>query len=144
MTIEEKIERALFARVASLDLDTGDDPPPPIALPNIAFPPRGQIKPPTYIEVRHFRNASLRLFLKGADAHHRQGILQLTVISPLNTDQYGSTRLAGQIAEHFPADLELFEEGVKVRIQQAPDVLAADKTDTSWDVPVSVRYEAFA
>jgi len=31
---------------------------------------------------------------------------------------------------------------VKVRIQAAPDVLSPDKTDVSWDVPVSVRYEA--
>ena len=53
-----------------------------------------------------------------------------------------ATSLAGQIAEHFPADLALFEEGVKVRIQAAPDVLSPDKTDVSWDVPVSVRYEA--
>ena len=138
MTIEEKIEAALFTHVVSLDLD--DDVP--IAWPNVPFPNEGQPKPTTYIEVRHFRNANGRLFLKGSNAHLRQGILQLTVITPLNAGPSNVTGLAGQIAEHFPADLALFEEGVKLRIQAASDVLSPDKTDVSWDVPVSVRYEA--
>lgn len=138
MTIEEKIERALLAHVALLDLD----PDVPLALPNVPFPPQGQDKPPTYIEVLHFRNANRRLFLKGSAPHLRQGILQLTVITPLNRGPQDATELAGQVAEHFPADLDLFEDGVRVRIQQAPDVMAPDKTDVSWDVPVSVRYEA--
>ena len=138
MTIEEKIEAALFAHIVSLDFD--DDVP--IAWPNLPFPDEGESKPPTYIEVRHFRNANGRLFLKGSNANLRQGILQLTVITPLNVGFVQATALAGQVAEHFPADLALFEEGVKVRIQAAPDVLSPDKTDVSWDVPVSVRYEA--
>lgn len=139
MTIEEKIEAALFARVVTLDL--GDDPVP-VAWPNLTFPEPGQDTPTTYLEVRHFRNANSRLFMNGSDPHRRQGILQITVITPLNFGTTLATGLAGQIAEHFPADIALFEDGVKVRIQAAPDVLAPDKTDVSWDVPVSVRYEA--
>ena len=138
MTIEEKIEAALFALVLALDLD--DDVP--FAWPNTAFPANGEPKPTTYIEVVHFRNANVRLFLKGNAPHLRQGILQLTVITPLHGGPTPATALAGAIAAQFPADLIKFEQGVKVRIQAAPDVLSPDKTDVSWDVPVSVRYEA--
>ena len=134
MTIESNIEAALFAHVLALDID-GD---PPLAWPNVEFtPPAGP-----YIRVDHFRNANGRLFLKGSDPHLRQGILQLTVVTPLHGGPSLATGLAGSIAEHFPADLALFEEGTKVRIQAAPDVMSFDKTDVSYDCPVSVRYEA--
>ncbi len=138
MTIEEKIEAALFARVIALAFD----PAVPIAWPNVPFPADGEPKPTTYIEVIHFRNANTRLFLKGSSPHLRQGILQLTVITPLHGGPSPATKLAGEIAAQFPADLPLFNDDVKVRIQQAPDVMTADKTEVSWNVPVSVRYEA--
>lgn len=140
MTLEDKIETALLSRVNTLEFDDVV----PIALPNNDFPPAGQDKPATYIEVRHFRNANSRLFLKGSAPHMRQGILQLTVKTPLNVGPRIANDLAGEIAEHFPADLALFLNGVKVTIQAAPDVLSADKTDISWEVPVSIRYEVFA
>jgi hypothetical protein len=135
MTIEERIEAALFAHTLTLALDGA----PPIAWPNATFnPPAG-----AYIRVDHFPNANSRLLVKGSAPHLRQGILQLTVVAPLNVGPTLATGLAGAIAEHFPADLALFEEGTKVRIQAAPDVMDADKTDVSNDVPVSVRYECF-
>lgn len=137
-TIEQSIEAALFAHVAALEFD--DDVP--VEYPNTPFPGEGQDKPATYIEVRHFRNANQRMSMKGSDPHLRQGILQLTVITPLNAGPNNATALAGQVAQQFPADLALFSAGVKIRVQAAPDVLSADKTDVSWDVPVSVRYEA--
>ncbi len=135
-TIEESIEAALFAKVLELtDLD-GD---PTFAWPNMPFdPPTGA----PWIRVDHFPNKVTRLFSKGSNPHLRQGILQLTVHAPLNGG--APTALAGSIAAQFPADLEMFEDGIKLRIQAAPDVFPPDKTDTSWDVPVSISYEVFA
>lgn len=134
MTVEEKIEAALFARVRTLDLD-GD---PPLAWPNIAFkPPAGP-----YVRVEHLPNRVTRLFLKGSAPHLRQGILQLTVVTPLNAGPEDATALAGAVAEHFPADLALYEDGIKVRVQRAPDVMPAEKSDTSWSVRVDVYYDS--
>ena len=136
-TIEEKIEAALLSRVASLSLT----PARQIAYPNTPFTPAVGT---AYIQVLHFPNRATRLFLKGSDPHFRQGILQLTVVAPLHGGPQAATKIAGEIAEHFPADLALYSEGLKVRIQQAPDVMPADKTDVSWDVVVGVRYDASA
>lgn len=135
-TVEENIEAALFARVASLDLT----PARQIAWPNVPFTPPAA----AYIEVVHFPNRPQRVFLRGSDPHFRQGILQLNVRALLNEGAAAATRIAGEIAAHFPADLALYREGLKVKLQAAPRIWPADKTDTSWTVQVDVPYECFA
>ncbi len=141
-TIEESIEAALFGHVRDLSLDEE----PQIAWPNVAFPDGDATKPLTYIEVKHFPNDNARLFMRGAAPHMRQGILQLIVRTPLQVGPSVATKIAGEIAEFFPADLDLFEDGARISVQSAPDVGAAEKTDdaVSWSVMVSVRYEVFA
>lgn len=141
LTIEEKIEIALFNRVAAMSI-TGD---PPLALPNVPFPDEGEDKPLHFVEVRHFPNRNTRLFLKGSLPHLRQGILQLTVYSPRDQGKEMATQTAGQIALHFPADLNMFEDDVKVRVQQAPDIIPAEVTEdqVSWSSRVDVRYDCF-
>lgn len=140
-TIEESIEAALFTHTLTLDV-TGD---PPLVWPNTEFPEPGSEKPLTYVEVMHFPNTNTRLALGGADPHLRQGILQLTIYTPLLGGATPATQIAGEIAEHFPADLALFEDGIKLRIQRAPDVIPAAKTDdgVSWATRCDVRYEVF-
>lgn len=135
MTIEESIEHALFSRVRTLDID--GDPPIDWSIP--AFdPPVGP-----YIRVDHLPNVNTRLFLGSAAPHLRHGILQLTVVTPLNVGPTVATSLAGAIAEHFATDLPLYSDDVKVRIQRAPDVVKAEKTDVSWNARADVYYEAF-
>lgn len=135
-TIEENIEAALFARVASLSLS----PSLSVAWPNVPFtPPAGG-----YLEVLHFPNRPTRTFLAGGDPHFRQGILQLTLVSPLNAGSATATGLAGDIAAHFPADLALYRDGLRLKVQAAPRVWPAEKTDVSWNVRVDVQYECFA
>lgn len=141
-TIEESIETALFEHTLTLDV-TGD---PLLVWPNTEFPEPGSEKPLTYVEVVHFPNSNTRMMLKGIDPHFRQGILQLTIYTPLLGGANPATKLAGEIAEHFPADYMLFEDTIKVRIQRAPDVIPAAKSDNgvSWTTRVDVRYEALA
>lgn len=136
MTVEENIEAALLARVATLETT----PALPVAWPNITFTPGTG----PYLRVDHLPNATTRFLLKGSDPHLRQGILQLTVVAPLRQGPSPGTKLAGAVAAHFPADLALFSGGIKVRISKAPSIAPAMKTDVSWDVPVSVTYECFA
>lgn len=135
MSIESQIEAALFSHVATLEFD--DDIP--LAWPNVDFAPAG-----VYIRVEHLPNKNTRLFLKGNAPHLRQGILQLTVVAPLAAGASEVTALGGSIAEQCPADLALFGADVKVRVQKAPDVLPAEKTDVSWNARVDIYYDVFA
>lgn len=134
MTIEEKIEAALGARVASLVLV----PAFPVAWPNNVF-----ASPPPYLRVDFFRNRNERIAIKGSAPHRRLGILQITAVTPLNAGPSGATSIAGRVAEHFPADLVLDYDGISVRIEAAPDVLSATKEDASWDCIVSVRWVSY-
>lgn len=138
LTIEERIEAALFASVQALAL--ADDPP--LAWPNVAFTPPSPDEP--YVRVQHLRNVNVRPFVKGSDPHLRQGILQLTAVSPLHAGPSPVTTLAASIAAQYPAGLDLFESGIKVRIQAAPTVTSAEKTDVSYSARVDVLYECFA
>ena len=136
MTIETAIEAALFGRVLALDL-VGD---PPLAWPNKSFkPPSG-----AYVRVDHLPNSNTRLFLDPGSSHLRQGILQLTVVTPLHGGPSPSTAMAGAIAEYFPADLALFKDGAKVRVQKAPELMVPEKTDSSWVVRVDVYYDCLS
>jgi len=135
MSIEASIEAALFGRVVTLDL-LGD---PPLAWPNKYFKPNGP-----YVRIDHLPNSTTRLFIGSVAPQLWQGILQLTVVTPLNGGATTATELAGSIAEHFDADLALYGDGVKVRIQRAPDVMAPVKADATWSVRVDVYYDCIA
>jgi hypothetical protein len=134
-TIEERIEAALIDRVRALILS----PALPLAWPNNVAEP-----PPPYLRIDFFRNRNERIAIKGSLPHRRLGILQITVVTPLNAGPSNATSIAGRVAEHFPADLVLDYDGVSVRIEAAPDVLSGSKEDASYDVITSIRYECFA
>jgi Bacteriophage related domain of unknown function len=136
-TIEERISAALLARVETLVTT----PAMAVAWPNEPFTSAVNV---AHLEVVLLPNRNLRPFLAGADPHFRQGILQLTVVAPLNRGASAAIALAGAVAAHFPADQALYCGGVKVRVQAAPDVAPGFATERSFNVPVSVRFEAFA
>jgi hypothetical protein len=136
-TVEGNIEAALLDRVRTLVLS----PALPVAWPNRAFKPPA---PGAYLRVDHLPNRNDRFLMGGADPHHRRGILQVTVISPLNQGPSPATKIAGEVAAHFPADLALYLEDIKVTITEAPSGAPAFTTDVSWNAPVSIRYECFA
>lgn len=135
MTVDENIKKALKDRVATLTTS----PVLPIAWENKDY--SGALP---YLRVYLLANRNRRLLLKGSDPHFRQGILQLTVSTALNAGTNTANALAGAVAAHFPADLCLYSEGVKVRVQKAPDIETPLRTATSWDVPVSIPFQAFA
>lgn len=169
MSVQKKIERALFARVTTAaaavladgiivghDLVPHSDGAPfsdgtyysqyryaaalPIAWPNVDFTP-----PPTpYLRVDVLRNRPERLFMKGSAPHLRQGILQLTLVSAFDLGTDFLTDVADRLANQFPADLAMFESGVKVRVQEDPTVVTGEKTDATWDTRVDVYYESLS
>lgn len=136
MSTEEDIEVALLGRMRTIEFSPTID----IAWPNREYTPTGE----PYARVDHLRNPSSRLFLKGSDPHNHMGIFQVTIVSKLEKGPSQASALAGQVVEHFPADLKLFEGAVKVKVTKKPDVSTPLRTDASWDLVVSIPYEAFA
>lgn len=133
---ESTIESALFSRVGGFVVS----PALPVAWPNVSFPkPAGG-----YLRVTHIPNASRRLFLSSNAPHQRLGLLQVDVFVPKNQGASGATEIAGEVAQHFPADLPMRADGLTVRVTKAPDIGPALVDDTHWQVPVTIRYEAFA
>lgn len=135
-SIPEDIETALFTRAAGLAALTGL----PVAWPNVSFsaPPSGR-----YLRVSLLPNVTQRLFINSA-AHRRPGILQISVVVPLNVGASAATRIAGQVAAHFPMDLRMTSGGVSVRVTKCADIAPAIKEDAAWIVPVSVSFQALA
>lgn len=137
MTREENVEAALMTRAESLPF-----PAAKIAWPNKKFTPPSDGS--AYLEVTHFPNRSSRMALKGSAKEYMRGFLQILIRAPRNEGGDKATKIAGDVAAHFPSDLSLWSEGVRVRISKKPDVMSASPTETSWNVPVTVYYEAFA
>lgn len=140
-SIEQSIETAVLSRTGGLAALTGL----PIAWPNLGFTPptdaQGRALP--YLRVSHLPNVNQRLFIN-SDTHRRPGILQISVYAPLDSGASAATRIAGQVAGHFPMDHRVTVDGVTVRVTKAPDIAPALKDEPYWAVPVSVSYEAFA
>jgi hypothetical protein len=138
MEIEEKIQKALYNKAAGLAALTSL----PVYWSNmIEKPPEGGAP---YLQVTHFPNETGRLFLRGSDPSHFKGILQVLVAYPLDAGELPASALAGKVGAYFQADEMLWESGLKVQITRKPSVGSGVPTKVSWEVPVSVPYEAFA
>ena len=147
-TIQTKISQAIQARVAT-------------CLP--AYPkvwtdgevtelPAANNQPAPYIEAHHEPNRTVRHFIGSNDPHEYPGLLLLTLCWPLANVGTGSGKthpnavkeIAGQVAQHFPADLPMDFEGVRVRVTAASSVLGAYRDDAYLRVQVRVTYTCFA
>lgn len=135
-TVERSIEKALFARVATIILD----PVLPIAWPDLDFTPPLS----GYIRVTQIPNRNERMFFGSNAPQRRQGLLQLSVFSQKGLGSPAATEKAGLVAAHFPTDLEMTADGRVVRVTKAPDIATAIADDPHWHVPVTVWYECFA
>lgn len=134
---ETAIWLALRGRVESLVLT----PAYPVAWPNETFAPVAQ-----YIEVQHLPNSSDRIMIRSGGKRRYQGILQISVMAPLNQNAAVSTELAGLIASHFAEDMVLRYGAVAVRVTKRPDTAQGMRDDKAsrWMTPVTIFYECFA
>ena len=135
--VEASIQAALFARATSLVLS----PAHPVAWPNVNFTPPANRR---NLRFTHMPNTTERTYIGSREPHLHQGILQIMVVAPLNSGEAGPRAIAAAVADHFPTDLRLTSGGVTVRITKRPDIAAALATDTELQIPVSIRYEAYA
>lgn len=146
-TTETKIWQALKARVQTLSSGlTINWPMEPFT------PPVSGGKPVPYVECRHLPNANVRRFIGSNDPMERMGILQLTLCWPASEIGTASGKThpdvlvqhAGEIAAHFPTDLAMDFQGIRVRVERAPDVTQPYRDDAYWRCPVSVRWRCYA
>lgn len=95
-----------------------------------------------YIRATWMPNRNQRLLIGSNDAHRRPGILQLDVFGKVMVNGEDVAReIAGQVAAHFPDDLEMHFQGIKVRVTKAPDV-GPSFVDKHIQIPVSIEVEA--
>ena len=137
--VETKIWLALRTRLAGLTLS-------PAA--TVLWPGEdASIPSGTAIEVIHQVNRPGRLFMGSTSPHQRQGILQLGVLTVSGASHHETQvrEIAGDIADHFPADLSMTTHGVTVRVTEAPEVGGSFRDDkrARWVTPISIRWETF-
>lgn len=131
-TVEANIHAALMARVESMTDFV-------ILWPGIAQPrPAGE-----HVEVQHSPNASDRRGLSGKAALERRGFLYLAHYAPTGQHETVYKERAGLIAAHFPRDLWMEREGVRMRVHKV-DVGRGAEDDGMWRTLVSVDYRGFA
>lgn len=82
-------------------------------------------------------------FAMGNDAFHDyNGILQISLLSPLNRTQEQVTQICGNIVNTLPESLVAESEGVRVYIAKRGDIGQTYRDEGMWRTPVSFRYRA--
>lgn len=139
-SIETKIYQAIKARVASLPMAAQyqivwtDGPLPAGQESYTPSPTQG------YLRCTWTPNQTQRQFIGSKDPHRRPGVLQIDVMGTKAQGSGVAREAAGQVALHFPADMKLSFDGVKVRVMRDPSVFAPF-IDTHVQVPVSIELE---
>lgn len=131
-----QIMEALFARASDLSTQA---PALPIAWPE----PATTFTPPSdgkYLRVEFFPNRPKWQGLAGGKMDH--GLLQITVVWPKNQGEIAPVEAAGQVAAHFPKNLQLHNGSTKVKISSEPWISAALREDREVCVPVTILWSA--
>lgn len=136
-SIETKIYQAIKARVDALPMKSTY---PIVWADGTAYSPHPN---QPYLRCTWTPNTTQRQFIGSKDPHRRPGILQIDVMGTKAQGSGVAREVAGQVAAHFPADLRLFFQGVKVSITKAPSVLGSF-IDTHIQVPVQIEVNSFA
>ena len=135
-TIETKIWKALESR---LDQFVSKYPRPiPFAKPGQIFTPSG-----LYVRVDLVINRPSRM-LVSLGPHDRQGLLSLTVSTPLSATGDHALDLAGELAEHFPPDTPFCFMDTCVCVPAEPHVHGGFQDSGTFQVPVDIQWRCFA
>jgi hypothetical protein len=131
-SIETKIYQAIKARVEALPMKATY---PIVWTDGSAYSPNPN---QPYLRCTWTPNTTQRQFIGSKDPHRRPGILQIDVMGTKAQGSGVAREVAGQVAQHFPADMRLRFMDVKVRVLRAPSVFAPF-IDTHIQVPVSIE-----
>lgn len=134
-TVESIIPSILFTHMATLVLS----PPLPIAYSDAAFTPPAT----AYLQVDFIPNTNVDQFLSDDGTVQHRGLLQVTVVHPVNIGVIKPNEIAGLIVQHFAKGTKLYRDGVKVRIYAKPSVAPPLQEPDRLRVPVVISYQAF-
>lgn len=113
-----------------------------VALPGIAFPPAGQQKPDSYLQVSFLPNRTETLSVgKGRQMH--QGILQVSVYWKVGVGYVKPLDAADSIVRHFAKGTCLVSNGVKVKVDRKPWVSGPLQEPERVQFPVTIPYRSF-
>lgn len=146
--IESLIEAALLGRVATLSFSPAWSPAfspvTQIAWPNATFrPPQTSTvpsKPLPYLRVFHIPSAVDQISLGDSGINRYVGLLQISVMWPLNVSASPAIEAAGQIAKHFKRGTVIANSGLHIRVSRPPAVARLIQEDTMIQVPVTVSW----
>ncbi|QHJ77689.1 MAG: hypothetical protein [Bacteriophage sp.] len=137
MTLEPTILDLLFQHTKAFNDTTPAKDKIPIAFPNVKFkPPDGN-----YLEVRYLPNSNRNFLIGNDDPTQHIGILQITVITPLNVGQIKPYDIAGELVEHFKKGTQLQRDDVIVTVYSKPSIAPAIIDNDRFRVPVSIQYQ---
>lgn len=97
-----------------------------------------------WIEPKVFPNVPGRVSAKGDVANYRGYLQAMCCINKGKYALYYVTKLAGQVAAHFPKALLMTENGVTVKVSRDPGVASVIEDDGKIKVPVAIYYQAIA
>lgn len=130
---ETDISKALGQRLQSL-----------ADVPYIVWPnkdaPEGLARP--YLTVQMVRVSRRELSLSGTGGLIARGFMQVTIVADLDEFATEAETLADNIATHFRKGTKMTENGGKVTIMDAPNVLPGIRDGSDWRVPVQIDYFA--
>ena len=118
--------------------------PYPTAFPNVAFPPKDhpEYSSKIYLEVRHFRNTNVSS--EWGTGRDLMGILQISVVDPLQAGELTALGIASLIVEYFKKNTNLWTEGMeRILIYESPTVLTMVQDGNKSIHPVSIPYRVY-
>lgn len=131
--IETKIWLALQARIETLSGGLF------VAYPASVYSPGDA----PYIAVGRVTISPQRVFVASGPSE-RTGMLTLSHVAPLGQDMAVYEEAASIIAAHFPEDLCLRFQDIRVRIPSAPHVVDGFREGAWWRTPVNIRWRCAA
>lgn len=140
--VEVAIEKALLDR--AIAFATAQSPPLTISLPNVAFTPPTTTPTAQWLRASFLPapTAGLGISLKSTNQHY--GILQIDAVRGAGGGEYAPTRLAALVIEYFKFQTFVSNSGFNVQIWKPPYRGSLMKDGTTFFVPVSIPYVAFA
>ncbi|NPD17596.1 hypothetical protein HOY34_20635 [Xinfangfangia sp. D13-10-4-6] len=133
-SVESLIWSALRKRIESLSIL-----PMPIAWPADTYKP-GQ---GPFLSINNII-APPRRILIGQSTNERTGILTIVLAHPIGKRVEVIQEIAGQIGAHFPQDLCLSFQTVRVRVTSVAHVAEGYRDGSWWRIPVNIPWRTYA
>lgn len=114
-----------------------------IAMPGIDYPKAGQTKPDNYLAAFFMPNETTNTELGDGQEQHR-GMLQVSVFWKKGVGHIKPLEASGKIIKHFAKGTKLYSGGLKILIDRKPYAAQPLQETDRVQVPVTIRYHAFA